>query len=1248
MFAHLHNHTEFSLLDGLSRIPQLMDRAQALRQEAIALTDHGNLYGAIQFYKEAKARDIKPIIGIEAYVAQGSRHSREAGDKQPYHMTLLAKNESGYRNLLVLSTKAHLEGYYYRPRMDRELLEQYHEGIIALSGCATSEVSRRLIDGRFEEAVEAAHYFKEIFGDFYIELQEHGITEHEPLSRDLLRVARETGFPTVATNDVHYVRHEDAYAQDVLLCIGTNSAIQEENRLKMSGEAGCYYLKSEDEMRALFLDHPDAIDNSWRIAEMCDLEIEFGRPRLPRADVPDGVTSDEHLGRLCREGLARRYAGAPEGAIRRLDYELDVVRQTGFADYILIVADFAQYARANDILMAVRGSAAASVILYTLGVTEIDPLEHRLVFERFLNVERHEMPDVDLDFAEDRRDEMIRYASEKYGYDRVAQIITFGTLGAKASIRDTGRALGMTYADVDRVARLVPTMPASFGTMTIDKAFEEGAEFKQLYNDDPAITRLVDTAKELEGVARHASTHAAGVVIAPEPLVNFLPLQRPSSGDENGLPTTQFGMWDVAALGLLKMDFLGLTNLTILGTARDVIKQVRGVNLDLNALPDGDEKTYAMLADGETFGVFQMESAGMRRYVQELRPTSVSDLAAMVALYRPGPMQHIPTYIAAKHGQQEIAYPHTDLAELLDETYGVIVYQDQVLLIAQHFAGYSLGQADVMRKAMGKKVRAIMAAEEERFIEGGVARGYTKKLADEIFKLIEPFAGYAFNKAHAVSYGTIAYQTAYLKANYPEEYMTAVLMNAGGQQRIAEAYAECVRLGIEVLPPDVNQSAANFSLETAADGTKSIRFGLACVKNAGEGMADGVVQERAANGPFARLDDFFERVPAKHLNKRALESLAKAGAFDALAERAHLLAGLDRLISYAQGAQKQRESGQTSLFDLMAPSDQPALAGPTLVAVPEAPQQQKLAWEKELLGIYLSEHPFASAAAEMRQLLTCAIAEVNAELSGRDAIIGGIVTGSRLLSTRDGRSFIAAEIEDQTGSIEVTVWPETYEQTRTFWESGNIVIANVRIRDRDDRLSAAVQRAALYGEGPIDAQSLFVEPQPSYGNAYRRNGGNGKGKEERGNGKGEGGNGSEPAAAARPEDTAGVGATVGEGDSGLGRSPTETSPAPAPLPARPEALVGRAAGERFEREDTQAPHSLRITLEETDDPDQDHERLRALVNALRDYTGEGAVRLAIRQRDGEEVEMALPNARLSPELTQRLGEIVGPWGTVGT
>jgi DNA polymerase-3 subunit alpha len=1183
MFAHLHTHTEFSLLDGLSRIPELMDRAKELGQEAIGLTDHGVLYGAVQFYKEAKERGIKPIIGIEAYVASGSRHSREPGDKQPYHLTLLAKNNTGYANLLALSTKSHLEGYYYKPRMDRELLEHHHEGLIALSGCATSEVSRHLLDGRLDEAVKVARYYQQLFGaDYYIELQEHGITEHEPLSKGLLRLAEETGIPVVATNDLHYVKPEDAPFQDVLLCIGTNSTVQQEDRMKMSGDLACYYLKSEDEMRALFPDHPDATDNSWRIAQMCDLDLEFGMVRLPRAGVPPGETADEHLARLCAEGLARRYPNPSEEPRPRLDYELDVVRQTGFADYILVVHDFAREARERGILMAVRGSAAASIILYTLGVTDIDPLEHRLVFERFLNVERREMPDVDIDFAEDRRDEIIRYAAGKYGEDRVAQIITFGTLGAKASIRDVGRALGMSYADVDRVARLVPIMPASFGTMTIEKAFEEGPDFKQLYEADPQIAKLIDTAQELEGVARHASTHAAGVVIAPEPLVNFLPLQRPSSGDPNALPTTQFGMWDVAELGLLKMDFLGLTNLTILGTAVDVIKQARGVDLDVAHLPDGDAKTYEMLERGETFGVFQLESGGMTRYVQELRPTSIKDLAAMVALYRPGPMQHIPTYIRAKHGIEKAVYPHPDLSEILDETYGVIVYQDQVLLIAQKFAGYSLGQADVMRKAMGKKVRAMMRAEEERFRAGASEKGYTPELAKQIYDLIEPFAGYAFNKAHAVSYGTIAYQTAYLKANYAAEYMTAVMMMAGDQKRVAEAFAECVRLGSAVLPPDVNRSAANFALEKQADA-EAIRFGLASVKNVGEGVSEGIIETRTSGGPFASIEQFFERVDVRHLNKRALESLVKAGAFDTLAERASLLASLDRLIAYAQREQKQRESGQTSLFALMG-DEGASIQGPQLETAPEATQQQKLTWEKELLGIYLSEHPFARVAEELRGVLTCGLVEVNADFHNRELLIGGVVSGLRSLSTRDGRQFLAAEIEDMTGGLEVTVWPETWEQTRDLWQHGNIVIVNVRVKERDDRLQLSVQKASLYGDPAFDLNALLAVNGGSNGNGYRR--------------------------------------------SGNGGARSKDMPPPAPSASNDAS-------------------ALRIILEETDDEDGDHERLRALVNAIGDYSGEAEVRLSIRQRDGEEIEMTLPPVRYCPELTQTLDNIIGPWGTVG-
>jgi len=1198
MFTHLHLHTEYSLLDGLSRIPLLMDRAQELGQEAVGLTDHGVLYGAIQFYKEAKARGIKPIIGIEAYVARGSRHSKEPTDKQPYHMTLLAKNEAGYRNLLAAVTKAHLEGYYYRPRMDREVLEEHHEGIIALSGCNSGEVARLLEADRFEDAVAAARWYKDVFGDFYIELQEHGIEEGKELNRKLVELSRETGLPLVATNDVHYVNRGDSPFQDILLCIGTNSSVMDEKRLKMAGESDSYYLKPEEEMRALFPELPEACDNTWRIAEMCDLSLEFGRLHLPKAEVPPGTSAEEHLAALCHEGLRRLYDPGTEEPRVRLEYELDVVRQTGFADYILVVNDFAQHARRLGVRMAIRGSAAASIILYCLGVTEIDPLEHRLVFERFLNVERREMPDVDIDFAEDRRDEMIRYAAEKYGHDRVAQIITFGTLGAKASIRDVGRALGMTYADVDHVARLVPAMPASFGLMTIDKALEEGAELREAY-EDARIRELIDTARALEGVARHASTHAAGVVIAPEPLANFLPLQRPSSGDENSLPTTQYAMNDVAELGLLKMDFLGLTNLTILGLAVEVVRDVHGVEIDLSKLPDGDAKTYEMLSAGDTFGVFQLESGGMRRAVQELRPNSIKDLAALVALYRPGPMQHIATYIRAKHGLEAIAYPHADLAELLDETYGVIVYQDQVLHIAQKFAGYTLGQADIMRKAMGKKIKEMMSGEEQRFLEGAVERGYSRKLAQQIYDLIEPFAGYAFNKAHAVSYGTIAYQTAYLKANYPEEYMTAVLIMAGNHasgaaQRVAEAYAECRRRGIDILPPDVNRSGVNFQLEPQPEGTRAIRFGLANIKNVGEGVVEGIIEGRAEK-PFATIEDFFARVNHRHLNKRALESMAKAGAFDSLCggARGGLLASLDRAIALAQRTQRQREAGQGSLFDLMGEEAKPSL-GELRLSDAETPQSERLAWEKELLGVYVSEHPFARAAQALGTHLSCRLAEVSAEMAGREVVLGGTVVATRSLSTRAGKAFLAATIEDETGgSLELTVWPDTYEQTRDVWQEGTAVVAAVRVRAKDERLTVGVQKAVAYVEGEFEPSLLAVPPGNGNGGWRQYNG-------RAGNGGGAGG--------------------------APGNRKQETGPLSTP--------VATAS-------------ALRIVLEETDDHEGDQERLRGLVNALQEYAGEELVQLSIRQRDGEEVQLELPRARYCPELTRALSDIVGPWGTVG-
>ncbi|MGH2585235.1 MAG: DNA polymerase III subunit alpha, partial [Dehalococcoidia bacterium] len=725
MFVHLHTHTEYSLLDGMSRIPALMDRVLDLGQPAVAITDHGGMYGVIEFYQEARKRGIKPILGVEAYVAPGQRSSRDPKEKNAYfHLGLLSRNAGGYRNLVALTSKAHLEGFYYKPRMDRELLAEYGKGLIALSGCPSGEVFKALLEDRIDDAKATLGFYRDVFDAVFIEIQDHPNCDGDlramldAANPKLIRLAKETGLELVATNDAHYTAPEDHEPHDVLLCIGSNATVQDAKRLRLEG--GSYYIKSEDEMLAIFPGLERAVHATAEVAAMCDLELEFGRIAMPGIDLPPGVTTDQHLANLCHEGAKRRYGELSDEVRQRLDYELDVVRTTGFAQYMLIVAEIVSEARRRRIPTGVRGSAAASIVLYTLGVTDIEPIGPKLIFERFLHAERKEMPDVDLDIADDRRDELIQWAADRWGRDRVAQIITFGTLGAKAAIRDVGRALGMGYGDVDRIARLVPTVLH----MTIDRALTENLELRQLYDSDAATRRIVDTAKRLEGVARHASTHAAGVIIAGQPLFDVAPLQKPSRADEDALPMVQFDMNVAAEVGLLKMDFLGLSNLTILGRAVDLIREYHGIELDLVSLPDHDEKTYALLSKGETFGVFQLESSGMRRYIQELQPASIAELSAMVALYRPGPMAQIPTFIAAKHGREPIRYPHPELSDILDETFGVIVYQDQVLFVMWKFAGYTMGEADKIRKAMGKKIASVMGAEREKFVRGAEKQGH--------------------------------------------------------------------------------------------------------------------------------------------------------------------------------------------------------------------------------------------------------------------------------------------------------------------------------------------------------------------------------------------------------------------------------------------------------------------------------------------------------------------------------------------
>jgi len=1067
MFTHLHVHTEYSLLDGMCPITKLVARAKELGMDSLAITDHGVMYGVIEFYQAAKEAGIKPIIGCEIYIAAGSRLSKNTGDRNNYHLILLAKNQAGYQNLIQLTTKAHLEGFYYKPRVDKELLEQYKDGLVALSACGSGELSQLILNGRYAEAKEAALWYQKTFGDFYLEIMRHPIPELEAVNKYLVQMGAELNIPIVATNDTHYINREDASAHDLLLCIGTNTTIHDEKRMKMAGDF--FYLKSPQEMAELYSDIPQALENTEHIAGLCNLEMEFGRLYLPEIGIPEGKTADTFLADLCHENLTKYYPNTTPEIKKRLEYELDVIKQTQFANYILVVWDIISFTKKQNILFGVRGSAASSIVLHCLGITPLDPLEHGMIFERFLNIERKEMPDVDMDFQDDRRDEVINYVSQKYGQDHVAQIITFGTLGARAAIRDVGRALGMPYGDVDRVARLVPPAP----NMTLGRAMDENKELRDIYDGDDIVRNLVNAARRVEGISRHASTHAAGVVISKEPLTKYVPLQRGAKVDSQEAVMTQFSMNDIARIGLLKMDFLGLANLTILGKARDIIREKHGIDIDLYKLPMDDKKTFDLLASGETAGVFQLEGAGMRRYIKELKPSVFSDIAAMVALYRPGPMEHIPRFIDAKHGRIPIQYPHPALESILKETYGVIVYQEQVLLIVQEFAGYSLGQADIFRKAMGKKIAETMKKEKRNFFSGAKKKEFSAEIAEEVFALIEPFTGYAFNKAHAWCYALIAYQTAYLKANYTAEYITAFLtIHAGELEKIAGAIAECRRLNITVLSPDINRSQLDFSIESSS-GQPAIRFGLGSIKNVGGGAIEPIISERDANGAFKSIEDLCRRANLQAVNRRVMESLIKAGALDCLEKRGTLLNSVARILSLAQREGKLRETGQTTMFDMFgeaAPVPLPELD----LAPSEVTDREKAFWEKELLGVSFSEKPFSPVFSSATPN-TKFCEEINTELDGQSVVLAGRVVSARYLLTRDGRSFASAVLEDFSGLVEVMVWPKVYADTDELWKEGNELIIQGKVRVRDEQAQISCDSVRLY-QPPQEGKEPAAKP----------------------------------------------------------------------------------------------------------------------------------------------------------------------------
>ena len=1055
-------------------------RAVELEQPAIALTDHGNLHGAIDFFQAAKKVGIKPIIGVEGYVADGPRDERNPQKRSAFHLTVLSQNRIGYQNLLKLVSASHIEGFYQRPRMDREILEKYSEGLIILSGCPSSELGRYINNGDLDAARETIEWYGNIFQDrYYLEMMMH---QHVPgqadINKTIIELSKQTNLPMVVTNDSHYVRRDDFEAQDILTCIQTNSNVKDPKRFRM--EDTSYYLKSASEMREEWTHLPEALANTLKIAESCELDLKFGQTFIPRYSTPNNKSSMDYLRELCNKGLSKRFSNPSEEVLKRLEYELGIIEETKFSDYFLVCWDIFNFVNERGILSAVRGSAAASLVLYCLEVTQIDPVEADLFFERFLNIERREMPDIDMDFADNRREEVIKYCIDHYGREHVAQIVTFGTLGAKAAIRDTARALALPLSLSDKLAKMIPTTL----NIKLKEAIEESAELRNEIKRDIDTRDLINMAQRVEGSVRHASTHAAAVVISEKPLTEHVPLQRSTSGKDNSSPTTQYSMHPVADVGLLKMDFLGLANLAILDRCVKLIAETTGEHMGVYDVPIDDKKTFQVLGEGETFGVFQLESTGMRRNIKELKPTTINDLAAMIALYRPGPMEHISTFIEAKHGRAAITYPHDDLRDLLEPTYGVLVYQDQVMLIAQAFGGYTLGEADILRKAMGKKIPSVMEAEHEKFNAGALKKGYSKEQADTVFELMAPFAGYGFNKAHAVSYAYIAYWTAYFKANYSTEYIAAVLDSASGNpEKVGEAIREATRLNISVKPPSINHSGSGFTIETDKDGNDIIRFGLAAVKNVGASAVDPIVEVREAGGPFRDLEDICRRVDSKSLNRRTLESLIRVGAFDEFGGRGNLLESIDRIILTIQRQTKLRESGQTSMFDMLGESVPAPMVQLEISTDDDTTDQERVIWERDLLGVELTQSPFTREMRQQPNNIIVFSSDITVDLAGQKRAALGQVNNVRELNTRRGDKFLSLNLTLLDGDIELVVWPNILEQVPDLWQNGNFVSVTGEVRERMGRVSISVETAHEYqlkaeGQAEQESESAKYEPAP--------------------------------------------------------------------------------------------------------------------------------------------------------------------------
>lgn len=1073
-FVHLHVHSEYSLLDGLSKIKNLVNRVKELEMPAVALTDHGAMYGAIDFYKECKAAGVKPLIGMEAYVVNED-HKRKEGkqDKENRHLVLIAKNYTGYKNLMQLTTIAHLEGFYYRPRFDKNTLKTLSQGLICLSACPQGELGQLLIDDKYEQAKIQTQWYQEIFGPdgYFLEIQRHQAKDYFTNVQDnprllehvkhmeesenkwvtgILKLSRDLGIPLVATNDAHYLKQADATAQDALVCIATGKTMPDIDRMRYI-DIPTFHLRSKQEMAEIFPDLPEALENSQKVADQVDLTIELGKWYFPNIEIPAGETAPEHLRKLANEGLTKRFAEITKELDDRLNYELDVIITKGYAPYFLMMADMVTWCRQRGIITNTRGSAAGSLVSYCLGITTVDPIKYQLPFERFLNPKRPKPPDIDLDVADNRREELITYIVDKYGADKVAQICTFGRMLARAAVRDVGRVLGHPYSFPDKIAKLIPIGSQGF-PMTIKHSLEIAPDLKDLYDSDPEVKKLIELAVQIEGNARHASVHAAGIVVSPGTMTDYTPLQLEPNGEKI---ITQFEMHACEDVGLVKFDILGIRNLSILGSALDIIKNTRAVTIDLAKIPYDEEKTFKMLADGGTMGTFQLGGPGMTKWLKELKPNRVEDIMVMIALFRPGPMANIPEFIARKHGKSPVKYLHPKMEKFLDKSYGLLVYQEDVLFTALEIAGYDWNTVDALRQAIGKKKPKEMAEQHEKFVEGAMKHSNLSKAeAEKLWGLFVPFQGYGFNKAHAASYGIVSYQTAYVKAHYPVEFMCALLTaESDDTDKIAQAIEECKRMKIGVLVPNINKSAIGFTIEDES----SIRFGLSAIKNIGNAAISSILKARDANGPFASLSNFARSVDLQKVNRKALESLIKAGAMDDFGKRSAMLAGLDKLITASHKLAKQVSAGQTGLFEIEASADF------DLPDIDELPKEQLLLFEREYLGFYLTEHPAQKLLDQISDLVTHNINELTAELHGGQSVtVGGVITAVRRIFTKKNNDEMAfVTIEGRSGGkIECVVFPKIYSD-KTNWQENNVVILSGRVDNREDHLSLIVEKARL-------------------------------------------------------------------------------------------------------------------------------------------------------------------------------------------